>query len=275
MTADPTGTRGVGIDPAVDAARPLILQRLAQLERERGLRVVYACESGSRAWGFASTDSDFDVRFIYVQCPETYLQLRPHKDAFDVQFEGDLDLGGWDIRKTAELMRKSNPPLLEWLDSPIVYLADGDISDELIRLRSAYFCPKKTAYHYLSLANNVFKTYLDDQQPKRKKYLYAIRPLACIRYIDLYRTQPPTAMLEVIKKIDWPLDSMKAVDTLVREKMTGGELGRAPRDPLLDSLIKEGLEQAERTAELLPTNDTKHQPLDQMICRAILGNVEG
>jgi len=197
--------------------------------------------------------------------------MRPPKDAFDVQFEGDLDFGGWDIRKTAELMKKSNPPLLEWLDSPIVYIENSSFGDELRRLGSVYFCPKKTTYHYLSLASNVFKSYLDDDQPKQKKYLYAVRPMACIRFIELHRSQPPTAMADVLERIDWDDDAMDAVNELVSQKMAGRELGRAPRDPVLDRLITDGLGRAEHVAESLPPNTNDNQLLDAMIRRAILG----
>ena len=210
-----THNLGLGIDAAVDAARPEIARRLRAVERDRGLRVLFACESGSRAWGFASTDSDFDVRFIYTMPVKSYLQLRPPKDAFDMHMDGDYDLAGWDIRKTAELLRKSNPPLLEWLDSPILYEADARIAPRLVALREMYFDPKKTSYHYLSLAAGIWKKYLaDDPTPKRKKYLYILRPLACIRFIELHNAQPPTLFDTVLEAIDWPAEAMAAVETL-------------------------------------------------------------
>lgn len=229
---------------------------LDEIEAQRDLRVVYACESGSRAWGFASGDSDFDVRVIFVRPAETYLRLRPPKDAFDIMGEGELDLGGWDIRKAAELMRKPNPPLLEWLDSPIVYRADGQVSDELIRLRSVYFDAKKSAHHYLSMAKRVFESYLGDPMPKRKKYLYALRPLACIRYIELHGEQPPTAMPEVLKQIDWDEASIAAVDRLIQQERAGDELGAGPRDVVLDNLITSGPARAGQAIEQLQPNST-------------------
>ena len=118
----------------------------ARIEQEHRLRVLFACESGSRAWGFASSDSDFDVRFIYVRPAAHYLRLRPPPEAFDIHGNDDpdveLDLAGWDIRKAAELMRKSNGPLFEWLDSPIIYDQDSIITPRLLALREMYFDPK-------------------------------------------------------------------------------------------------------------------------------------
>jgi hypothetical protein len=264
---------GRGIDPAVDEARPEINRRLRAVERDRGLRVVFACESGSRAWGFASTDSDFDVRFIYTMPIESYLQLRPLKDAFDLHTDGDYDLAGWDIRKTAELLRKSNPPLLEWLDSPILYEADDRITPRLVALRGTFFDPKKTAYHYLSLAAGIWKKYLaDDPTPKRKKYLYILRPLACIRYIELHQSQPPTLFDAVLEAIDWPAEAMDAVGRLVTAKRAAEELGQMPADRVFSRYIPQWLDEAEAIAEALPTNDTPTTELDALIWDALLPN---
>jgi len=262
---------GRGIDPAVDAARPEIARRLRAVERERGLRILFACESGSRAWGFASTDSDFDVRFIYTMPVENYLQLRPPKDAFDLHTDGDYDLAGWDIRKTAELLRKSNPPLLEWLGSPIMYEADDRITPRLVALRETYFDPKKTSYHYLSLAAGIWKKYLQgDPTPKRKKYLYILRPLACIRYIELHNTQPPTLFDDVLGAIDWPAEAMDAVARLVASKRAAEELGQMPADPVFTSYIPRWLDEAEAAAQAMPTNDTPTDALDELIWDALL-----
>lgn len=266
-----THNMGLGIDPAVDEARPEIARRLRAVEQERGLRVVFACESGSRAWGFASTDSDFDVRFIYTMPAASYLQLRPPKDAFDLHMDGDFDLAGWDIRKTAELLRKSNPPLLEWLDSPIIYEADDRIAPRLIALRDTYFDPKKTAYHYLSLAAGIWKKYLaNDPTPKRKKYLYILRPLACIRFIEMYNAQPPTLFDAVLDAIDWPAEALEAVNRLVTSKRAAEELGQMPADPVFSRYIPRWLDEAETTAESLPTNDMPTDELDKLIWDTLL-----
>ena len=101
--------------------RKEVLRRLDAVEREEDVRVLYACESGSRAWGFASPDSDYDVRFIYVHRPDWYLSIVDRRDVIERPIVDEYDLSGWELRKTLRLFRKSNPPLIEWLGSPIVY----------------------------------------------------------------------------------------------------------------------------------------------------------
>lgn len=262
----------MGIDQAVDRVRSEVARRLREVEKQRNLRVLFACESGSRAWGFASNDSDFDVRFIFVRPTESYLRLNPPKDAFDLHQDQDFDLAGWDIRKTAELMRRCNPPLMEWLDSPIIYEADADVTPRLLELRDQYFDPKKAAHHYLSLAAGIWNKYIKDEpNPVRKKYLYVLRPLACIRYIDLHRTQPPTLFDAVLDGIDWPDAVCEAIAALIQQKRNAGELGSQPADTALSAHVAASLEHAEQVAEALPVNETPTQPLNDMINLAVLG----
>ncbi|MBK6425906.1 MAG: nucleotidyltransferase domain-containing protein [Blastocatellia bacterium] len=113
------------IDPII---RTEILRRLAAIEKPGDVRVLYAVESGSRAWGFPSRDSDYDVRFIFIRPPEWYLSidLESRRDVIEQPIVDDIDLGGWDIRKAFRLFAKSNPPLLEWLSSPIRYTVDSE-----------------------------------------------------------------------------------------------------------------------------------------------------
>lgn len=267
----PQPAAGLGVDPAVDRVRDVIHDRLRAVERERDLRVIFACESGSRAWGFASNDSDFDVRFIYVRLAADYLKLQPPVDAFDQQGKDDFDLAGWDIRKTAELMRKSNGPLFEWLDSPIVYEHDGDLSARLKALRAEYFDAKKTVYHYLSQAASVWKKHLaDEQNPVRKKYLYTLRPLACVRYVAQHGHQPPTVFDAVLDRIDLPAETRQAIDNLVADKKANRELGAGPADAVLNDWITQNLAQGEAVAQTLPTSAADNTSLDQLIADAIL-----
>lgn len=264
--------RGVGIDPAVDRVRPEVARRLREVEKDRYLHVLFACESGSRAWGFASTDSDFDVRFIFVRPVDHYLRLIPPKDAFDLHQDQDFDLAGWDIRKTAELMRRCNPPLMEWLDSPIIYEADELVTPRLLELRAIYFDAKKALHHYLSLAAGIWKKYIQEEaNPVRKKYLYVLRPLACIRYIEMHLTQPPTLFDAVLDAIDWDESVRDAIAALIEQKRAAGELGSQPADPVLTRHIGLSLDEAERVAEAMPVNETPTQALNDMINLAVLG----
>ncbi len=82
---------------------------LAEIEAQENVRIVYACESGSRAWGFPSSDSDYDVRFIYLHPLEWYLSIEKRRDVIERPITGVLDVNGWDLRKALQLFRKSNP----------------------------------------------------------------------------------------------------------------------------------------------------------------------
>jgi len=129
-----------------------IQQQLLAIETEHRVQVLYACESGSRAWGFPSADSDYDVRFIYVHPTEWYLSIEELADTIDPRIEGALDLGGWDIRKALRLLRKGNCPIIEWLSSPIVYHEDAAAIAPLKRLALPSFLPESACHHYLAMA---------------------------------------------------------------------------------------------------------------------------
>lgn len=268
------------VDPhhaALVEARPVILDRLARVERERDLAILFACESGSRAWGFASRDSDFDVRFVYTRPAAEYLRLKPPADAFDIPVEqtdmGEIDLAGWDLRKAAGLLMGGNATLHEWLDSPIIYIKRPPVADELMTLRETYFDRKKAAYHYTSLASGIWKKYLADRdRPVWKRYLYSLRPLACVRWVELFQTPPPTLFSRVLEGIDWSAELLAATRRLVERKRAGEEASAGEADPVLHTAIPRLLEEAQRAAAALPVRQgVGSEPLDAMIRRAILG----
>ena len=115
--------------------------QLQKVERNNDIKILYADESGSRAWGFASTDSDWDVRYIYIHRPEWYLSIDDKKDSLEEMLPHDIDLSGWEIRKALKLFRKSNPPLMEWLRSPLLYLENRNFAASLRNLSNEYFNP--------------------------------------------------------------------------------------------------------------------------------------
>ncbi|MCA1963199.1 MAG: nucleotidyltransferase domain-containing protein, partial [Prosthecobacter sp.] len=125
---------------------------LARLEAERNVRVLYACESGSRAWGFASHDSDYDVRFLYVHQSDWYLSVEDRRDVIEEPLNDELDISGWELRKALRLLRKSNPPLLEWLKSPVVYQREAVFARESGELSKRFHSPRRCFSHYLHMA---------------------------------------------------------------------------------------------------------------------------
>lgn len=164
----------------------LVPRKLREIEAEYDVEVLWAVESGSRAWGFASSDSDFDVRFIYKHRGDYYVELDPKRDVIEVPIDEVWDVSGWDLDKTLRLLYKSNPTLFEWFNSPIVYVRT-DIKGKMQDLLAAYFSPKRCTYHYLNTAKNNYKAYLLKDEVIPKKYFYCLRPILCCRWIEKYQ----------------------------------------------------------------------------------------
>lgn len=192
---------------------------LEALERERGVRILYACESGSRAWGFASADSDFDVRFLYVHPTDHYLSFRvEHKrDVIEVPISGDLDLNGWDLRKAMGLLVKSNGALLEWLTSPIVYRSG---LDDLRAALPFLFCPRSLGFHYLQMARGALRD-LTGSEVNLKRCFYCLRPTLAARWLDLHGGLPPVAFSGLRAVL--PTDLESTVDDLLARKQASSE----------------------------------------------------
>ena len=147
-----------------------ISRALTQIESQYDVRVLYAVESGSRAWGFASADSDYDVRFVYVRRVEDYAALSVPRDVIERPIEGELDLSGWDLRKALSLGLRWNPALVEWLTSPIVYAESGWEASALRRLFvSARQSRTALIRHYYGLASCQFGRHIDGRAEVDRK----------------------------------------------------------------------------------------------------------
>ena len=176
-------------------------EELRRIEQAYDVRVLYACESGSRAWGFASQDSDYDVRFIYVHSRNWYLSIEDRRDVIEEPISDSLDLSGWELRKTLRLLRKSNPPLLEWLKSPVVYAWDEAFVSDFKQLADEYYSPARCFQHYLHMALGNARDYLKHDQVCMKKYLYVLRPLLACRWIERNMGQVPMLFDELVEGI--------------------------------------------------------------------------
>src|SRR3972149_12214123 len=132
--------------------KEIIREKLTEIESNENVKIFYACESGSRAWGFPSSDSDYDVRFMYLHSTEWYLTIDTQRDVIEHPVNGQLDINGWDIRKALKLFQKSNPPLMEWLGSTIRYLEKFTIAAKMRELLPRYYSSAACAYHYLHMA---------------------------------------------------------------------------------------------------------------------------
>lgn len=173
----------------------LVRKELADVEARHGVEVLFACESGSRAWGFASPDSDFDVRFIYRHPQDWYLSLREERDVIETgMLDRDghvLDMAGWDVRKALRLFVKGNPVLLEWLSSPVVYTRSDPFVDGIGGITGAAFNPLSSYHHYVSMAQKHHAQFCSGPSVRLKKYLYTLRALFACRWICEGKGQPP------------------------------------------------------------------------------------
>ncbi|HLV80846.1 MAG TPA: nucleotidyltransferase domain-containing protein [Chthonomonadaceae bacterium] len=212
---------------------------LDQIESERGVRILYAVESGSRAWGFASQDSDYDVRFVYALSVKDYLVVNPPKDVIELPVTEVLDVHGWDLFKALQLFRKSNPPLLEWLSSPIVYRERGGFAESLRALAPTHTSARRMMYHYLNMARNAYAAIEGREEVAAKKYLYALRPLVCIHWIEQRASPPPTSIWEGLAGASLAHDARARLSELLARKRNLGELGTIPADAVLNGFIAE------------------------------------
>lgn len=247
--------------PLSDAMRARVLEELERVERERNVKVLYACESGSRAWGFASPDSDYDVRFVYAEKPDWFVQVDEPRDVIERPLDDELDVSGWELRKTLGLLRKSNPTLLEWLDSPLVYRQEDAATARLRELAELFYSPPAARNHYLSMAKKNFRGYLQGESVRFKKYFYVLRPLLAVRWIDQGRGRPPMTFAELLQTVD---DSalLAEVDELLALKRNAGESAYGPRRPALHAFIEE---QLQRPVPTLPRTQADSGLLDDYL----------
>jgi uncharacterized protein len=216
-----------------------ILQELASLEQEHKIKILYAVESGSRAWGFASTNSDWDVRYIYIHHPDWYLSIDEKKDSQEKILSNDIDLAGWELRKALRLFRKSNPPMLEWLRSPTIYSENYTTATQLRELTKTYFNPKSCLHHYLHMAEGNYKDYLQRDLVRVKKYFYVLRPILACEWIKHTNTMAPMEFQHLVESQVHDSLVKKEIAQLLAKKIMGEELNEGPRIDLLNTFIDE------------------------------------
>lgn len=176
------------IDPAI---RSEIEATLARIEKQFDVKVLFACESGSRGWGFASPDSDYDVRFIYVNRMDWYLTVFPSRDVIELPINEVYDVSGWDLRKALGLLRNGNATLVEWLSSPVVYMSDPAFLSAVRHAAEQVHRPERAFHHYLHMAKKNYREHLRGEVVRLKKYLYVLRPLLACLWIEQNRGPVP------------------------------------------------------------------------------------
>jgi predicted nucleotidyltransferase len=235
-----------------------ILDELHNIEKEYRVQIFYACESGSRAWGFPSADSDYDVRFLYVRERDWYLSIdvEDKRDVIELPINHDLDISGWDLRKALKLLRKSNPPLLEWLSSPTVYLQDDALIRKFRDLAPLFYSPTSCCYHYLQMARNNFREYLKGDTVKIKKYFYVLRPILAIKWIEECSEIMPMEFGIMVDRLISDPSLKQAINNLIERKKQGEELKLEPKIPVISDFIEREMERV--TTKVFDRQGDKH-----------------
>lgn len=218
------------------------MQKLADIEQEHRVRILFACESGSRGWGFASPDSDYDVRFIYVHPLPWYLQVTPQRDVIEYPVNAVFDVNGWELRKALGLLKKGNSTLIEWLDSPVVYRADSDFLHLMRNAIQTTFQPERSFHHYIHMARGNYREYLRGNNVRLKKYLYVLRPLLAVLWVESGKGVPPMPFQQLVDGLISDPELRSAIDDLLQHKRQAGEAEYGTPLPAINRFIEAELE---------------------------------
>jgi uncharacterized protein len=244
-----------------------ILQKLKQTALEKDVEILFAVESGSRAWGFASPDSDYDIRFIYKHKPGYYLSLWEQPDVIEFMTEDDLDGSGWDLRKAIKLLAKSNAPLIEWLFSPVVYFENEEFAKQMREIATECFSPIAVLHHYLGTTKN-FMEVCEMEEVKLKSYFYALRTALAGKWIIENNTFPPVAFADVLPIA--PQNIQEKILELQQIKATQGEKYLHPKEVLITDFLLEIVRFNQENASKLGSGKKLSEELDLFFRREII-----
>ncbi len=247
----------------------IINEKLKEIERRENVHILHAVESGSRAWGFASPDSDYDVRFIYVRPMEDYLRLDEARDVIEWQLDEVLDINGWDLKKAMRQFARGNATLFEWSGSPEIYLTT-DAWGQVKEASTAYFSEKSAVGHYYGMAANTYRDYLCGGTVSYKKYFYALRPLFAAMYIEQFHHVPPVRFAD-LTGIEVGEELREAVAELLDRKKYTGERELKPHMPVIRRFIEEELERQKQIVDRLPDDHNKDWTALNVCFRRVIG----
>ncbi|UOQ50726.1 nucleotidyltransferase domain-containing protein [Hymenobacter cellulosivorans] len=249
-----------------------IAAALTRLEADHDIRILYACESGSRAWGFPSPDSDYDVRFIYLRRPGWYLTLDDGPDTLNFPVDEELDLAGWDLRKALKLLRSSNAALFEWLQSPAVYYAAPEFLPAVQPLLAGTFNLRAGLHHYLGLVRRGLETDLTGEAVRLKRLFYALRSALAARWIRTRHALPPIEFTRLRELL--PAALSPEVDELLERKAQATEKTTVPRPAALVEFLEQEYAacQAARDTLPVPTGSDPTPELNKVFQQLLAGS---
>ena len=246
----------------------IIPEKLLEIEQRENVKILHCIESGSRAWGFASPDSDYDVRFIYVRPPEFYLRLDKTRDVIEWQLDDTLDINGWDLQKALTLLHGSNPTLFEWNNSPIVYKTTPEWT-QIASVIDRYFRQKSGLHHYVNTAKANYREYLRGESVRLKKYFYVLRPILAARWILKNQTPPPMLFSELMEAcLEEAL--VPEVQELLRIKMETPEIGTGPRRDVINRYLDDSIvEITQRIQEIHEEPEDRWPELNRLFLKML------
>lgn len=247
-----------------------IKKYLIDLEKEKGIEILLACETGSRAWGFPSPDSDFDVRIIYKHHKDWYLSLIEEKDTIECFYENnDIDISGWDLRKSLRLIWKSNPPLLERIQSPIIYHADKDFLAGINSIAQNTYSRIATIHHYLSMAKKALDEVVNSNDYKLKRFFYALRASVACLWILQNEEIPPIEFGKMVNGLDLSDNLKIRINELIELKSTISETYLHNGEQDLITFMESCLERADIESKSLPASKGEMSELNDFFRKTI------
>ncbi|MFJ2336662.1 DNA polymerase beta superfamily protein [Pseudomonas protegens] len=253
-----------------------VRNRLRRAEEEHDVKVLLAVESGSRAWGFASPNSDYDARFIYINKPEWYLSvgLEEKRDVIEYPVIDDMDISGWDLRKALRLFWKSNPGFVEWVQSTIIYEKSGSFHERAKDLLPLVYSVESGIYHYRSMAKTNYRSYLQAPQVPLQKYFYVLRPLLSVRWLEQFHKPAPIEFEKLRGVIEGEPELQQAIDDLLAIKLQSPKMGLSLQVMPIQQFIERELHRLE-TIKPLRRERTEVEPLLSGLFRSLLKEAWG
>lgn len=251
-----------------------IVERLREIAARENITILYACESGSRGWQFASTDSDYDVRFVYLRPLDWYLSIHEKRDVIEEPITNALDFLGWDLRKTLQLFQRSNPRLLEWISSPIVYVPAAPVIEEVWALAPAYFSPFTCGLHHIKTARHYFANALVGERMHVKKIFYALRSSLILKWIEETGAISPMSFWAKVERLIADPILLDAIEQLFSAKQQSREQALIPRIPALEEFVQAEIAHQSETYLTFPHNFGPDAPLDAIFRNAFGATVQ-